>query len=374
MSVKTLTVMAVAVALAAATCRMWGDISYQPFSAKGAGGQKNRQEFRIGPGGTVYELDAFLLVAGTDLNGEAPGTAAQLSRHELPAGLGYEFSAVASTEGADLVLTYRFTNSTETAFAGLRLLVLLDAEIDEGVNTFFNEYGTVRTIPRAEATGPGADQWQIGEPGYRGGDLYRNLFQGSLGNTNGVPEASPEDVALALGFSLGSLKAGEGTTVRVLISEAGHVRGTVALEQRDLAAGSATVITLSGETDVKGATGPQNVSALASLAFQWRLKASSGSLMGTVTLANRAESGTTLGPPFQLGLGTTAKYWLAHPEGKLPDDVPYVDLTAMVAGKLGAGVGLAPGQSVTVGEVEVLSRDRVAPAAGQFELWATPGR
>lgn len=371
MSARTWTVMAAV--MAAWTCQVWGGISYQPFGAKGAGGEKNRQEFRIGSGGTVYELDAFLVVAGMDLNGEAPGTAAQLSRHDLPAGLGCEFSAAGSTDGADVVLTYRLTNSAETAFAGLRLLVLLDAEIDEGVNTFFNEYGTVRVIPRGEATGPGADQWQMGEPGYRGGDLYRNLFLGSLGNTNGVPETAPDDVALALGFSLGSLKAGESTTVRVMISEAGHVRGTVALEQRDAAAGSTTVITMSGDTDVKGSS-QQNVTALASLAFEWRLKASTGSLMGTVTVGNRAESGTSLGPPFQLGLGTTAKYWLARPEGKLPDEVPYVDLTALVAGKLGEGVGLAPGQSVTVGEVEVKSRDRVAPPTGQFELWATPGR
>src|SRR6185295_16117467 len=70
-------------------------ITVGAFGIHGEGGTKNGQNFQIGSGGSVFELDAFLNIAGLDLNGtnlNQKGTSAQLSRDSLPAGLVYTFS------------------------------------------------------------------------------------------------------------------------------------------------------------------------------------------------------------------------------------------------------------------------------------------
>jgi len=84
------------------------------------------------------------------------------------------------------------------------ILVFLDLEIDEPINTFFNEFG-------ATAGAPGAGlSWEIDEPGYVFGDIYSNFLTGALDNTNGVPPGSPDDVSFALGraFTLAADETG----------------------------------------------------------------------------------------------------------------------------------------------------------------------
>ena len=100
------------------------------------------------------------------MNGEAPGMAAQLSRHDLPAGLGCEFSAAGSTDGADVVLTYRLTNSAETAFGGLRLLVLLDAEMDHPVVEEIREAIAAQAEWGREAQITDLHVWRVGKGSY----------------------------------------------------------------------------------------------------------------------------------------------------------------------------------------------------------------
>jgi hypothetical protein len=71
----------------------------------------------------------------------------------------------------------------------------VDHELDQTMNTFFNEIGS--------ATGslaPG-QSWEIDEPGYRGGNLGGNLLSGRLDNSNGVPSNVANDVALALAWT-----------------------------------------------------------------------------------------------------------------------------------------------------------------------------
>ncbi len=71
--------------------------------------------------------------------------------------------------------------------------IYVDMEIDEPTNTFFNEFGTaVGSIPLGLNLA-----WEIDEPGFVYGDIYSHLFD-SLDNTNGVPEAAPDDVAMAM--------------------------------------------------------------------------------------------------------------------------------------------------------------------------------
>ena len=219
-------------------------ITFGPFGPHGEGGTKNGQTFTIGPGGSVFELDGFLSIGGLVLNSQY-GVSAQLSRDPLPAGLGSGFSANLSADLADLVLTYTFTNTTSTAFSNVAFFVLLDAEIDEATNTFFNEYGS--TSGALGEQGYDASQWQIDEPGFQNGTLLKNLFAGALNDSNSVPASALNDVATALGFSLGTIQPGIAAAVKVMISEQGHALSGFALAHHDSDPASAnTVITVSG--------------------------------------------------------------------------------------------------------------------------------
>ncbi len=75
------------------------------------------------------------------------------------------------------------------------IIAFFDYEIDEAINTFFNEYGSMHGTPE-----PG-QSWEIDEPGYIFGDIYDNLLGGSLDNTNSVPSSLPDDVSMAMGWN-----------------------------------------------------------------------------------------------------------------------------------------------------------------------------
>lgn len=228
-------------------------ISITSFGLQGEGGAVHGQTFTIGTGGVVHEFDSFFFIAGQDLNGPAPGTAARLSVDALPIGLTYTFSASLSPDAADLSLKYSFSNTTGVALDGLRFLVFLDAEIDGSTNTFFNEYGEMIGV-----AGPGVS-WEIDEPGFVFGDIVDHLLAGTLDNTNALPPGSPDDVALALGFDLGNLAPSGTATIDLLISEAMRSTGSLALLQRDTDPGSTTVITFSGQVN-NAATVPEPAS------------------------------------------------------------------------------------------------------------------
>src|SRR6266536_2635704 len=144
-------------------------ITFGPFGSKGEGGSKNGQSFTVGAGGSVFELDGFLYLGGLDLNGAQLGTSAQLSHDSLPAGIVFSFSAALSSNAADVVLTYVFSNTTSTVFTNLRFFPFLDVEIDEATNTFYNEYGTTNGTLGLDILDP--DRWQIDEPGFLTGTL-----------------------------------------------------------------------------------------------------------------------------------------------------------------------------------------------------------
>ncbi len=196
--------------------------------------------FQIGSGGFVEELDAFVSIAGSDLNGAAYGTSARLSTDSVPAGLSLAFSSTLSGDETDLLLRYDLTNEGASPIAGLSFLSFLDVEIDEVRNTFFNEYGESAGTP---AAGQG---WEIDEPGYVFGDVYDHLLSGALDGSNALPAASPDDVSLALSFAPGMLAPGATMRVELMISEDGDALGGFALRQRDSDPSSATVVTYSG--------------------------------------------------------------------------------------------------------------------------------
>ncbi len=217
-------------------------ITIESFGPNGEGGAVNGQDFTVGVGGVVFELDAFVNIAGEDLNGPASGTSAQLSIDALPAGLDFTFSSALSDGDTDLTLTYEFTNNTGGDITGLKFLPFLDAEIDESVNTFFNEFAEISGV-----LGTG-QEFEVDEPGFLFGDIFDNLLDGNLDNTNALPSGSEDDVAmgLAFGFSV-DLKPGDKAVIEVLISEDGGQLGTFSITQRDSDPNSTTTITFSGE-------------------------------------------------------------------------------------------------------------------------------
>jgi len=73
------------------------------------------------------------------------------------------------------------------------VVAFVDPEIDEAINTFFNEIGSAFGSPAA------GQSWEIDEPGFVYGDIYTNFLAGALDNSNGV--LSPDDVSMALGWN-----------------------------------------------------------------------------------------------------------------------------------------------------------------------------
>lgn len=113
---------------------------------------------------------------------------------------------------------WSFSNDTGGVLSDAWFFVFLDAEFDQAINTFFNEFGGLVSVIGNGASDIFADAWEIDEPGYLFGDIYDHLLDGALDNSNGVPEGAEDDVSLALGFSLGNLNAGDRVVVDMLIS------------------------------------------------------------------------------------------------------------------------------------------------------------
>ena len=101
--------------------------------------------------------------------------------------------------------TFTLTHNATSAEV-FYFVAFLDLEIDEALNTFFNEYGSTANAPAA------GESWEIDEPGYVFGNIYGNFVAGALDNANAVPAATPDDVSMALGWYL-ILNAGDIATL-----------------------------------------------------------------------------------------------------------------------------------------------------------------
>jgi hypothetical protein len=221
-------------------------IFFTPFGPSGEGGTVNGQVLSFGSGGEVFELDAFLKIGGMDLNGATLGTSAQLSVNPLPAGIAYSFSTELSPDETDLTLRYEFTNTTGGTLLDVWFFSFVDAEIDVAINDYFQEAGFQFGSPGAGPSDPDADAWEIDEPGYVFGDIFSNLLNGNLDNTNAVPLGSPDDASLAIGFALGDLPHNGIATIDVMLSEEGNTIGSLGLQHFDTGEGSFDTLTLSG--------------------------------------------------------------------------------------------------------------------------------
>ena len=92
------------------------------------------------------------------------------------------------------------------------LIAFFDHEIVESINTFFNEYGKVNGSPEH------GQSWEIDEPGYDFGDIYNNVLNGILDNTNGVPYTDYDDVSMGLGWDF-TLDAGDIAKISFTVAE-----------------------------------------------------------------------------------------------------------------------------------------------------------
>ena len=88
-----------------------------------------------------------------------------------------------------------------------------DHEIDEEINTFFNEVGSASAAPSAPAAG---QSWEIDEPGFVFGDIYDNMLASTLDNANAVPAGLEDDVSMALGWDF-TLADGELATIMLML-------------------------------------------------------------------------------------------------------------------------------------------------------------
>jgi hypothetical protein len=70
--------------------------------------------------------------------------------------------------------------------------LFVDHEIDETVNTFFNEYGSTNGSTTS------GQSWEIDDPFF--GDIYSNFYASSLDSSNAIPSISPTDVSMALAW------------------------------------------------------------------------------------------------------------------------------------------------------------------------------
>jgi len=104
--------------------------------------------------------------------------------------------------------TISFSTSADGAH---NFLAFFDHEIVETTNTYFNEYGDTSGSTASGQT------WEIDEPGWTFGDIYANFEAGSLDNSNGVPQDTPDDVSMAMGWDF-ILAADETATITMTLS------------------------------------------------------------------------------------------------------------------------------------------------------------
>lgn len=115
-------------------------------------------------------------------------------------------------------VSWEVTNDSGSDLSNVSFFGFLDAEIDEAINSFFNESGALVSVTGTGATDSAADFWEIDEPGFLFGDIYDNLLAGSLDNSNNVPAGLEDDVSLGLGFDIGTLLSGQSLLATFSIS------------------------------------------------------------------------------------------------------------------------------------------------------------
>ena len=134
------------------------------------------------------------------------------------AGLGVVFTNSLNADNYGYV-SWEVSNFTGSALNNVWFYGFLDAQIDEVTTSFFNETGDTSSLVLGVGDGDMlADTWEIDEPGYLFGDVFTNLLNGGLDNSNGLL-GREDDVSLALGFNVGTLLPSESISAGFNISK-----------------------------------------------------------------------------------------------------------------------------------------------------------
>jgi hypothetical protein len=178
--------------------------------------------------GQIFQMDAFVSAAGQNWNnnGTGFGTSAQLS-YGPPTGLVYTFGAT-QPNADQLLLNYQFVNNTGSALSSFQFMPY--------VNPFFgftipNDYGTVTGSTSTNPT-LGPQTYQIDDA--NSGTIFTNVLFGKLDSMNHAPSATEgTNVAMALGFTVSTLAAGQSVAFDVLLSDNGTSIGSLALTDQN---------------------------------------------------------------------------------------------------------------------------------------------
>lgn len=210
----------------------YGNFSFTSFGVNGSGGTLNGQTLSFGTAGRVFQLESFFNIDADDLNGGDSGTSANLASDALPPELEVSFQSQLTTDKTDLLLTYRIVNSG-SLIPNASFFSFVDAEIAGNINSV-NEYASTSGSIGAGPADIFPDSWEIDEPGFEFGDIYANVLAGALDKTNAIPQSSPEDVAMALGFRLAAIGPRDVIEVKVLLSDDGTTLGDFSLRHQDV--------------------------------------------------------------------------------------------------------------------------------------------
>jgi hypothetical protein len=122
--------------------------------------------------------------------------------------------AAINLSGFDLVSGLGDITATITGAGAHSFDAFFDHEIDEAINTFFNEFGAVTGVAAA------GQSWEIDEPGYDfpPGDIFDNFVASTLDNSNAVPSGAENDVSMAMGWDF-TLAADETALIELVLTD-----------------------------------------------------------------------------------------------------------------------------------------------------------
>ena len=130
-----------------------------------------------------------------------------------------------------------------------------DLEIDETINTFFNEEAALFNIGDL-GVGVNPNAYEVDEPGFLFGDIPFNFESGDLDNSNALPVGSPDDVSVALGWENFELEEGEKALLTLEVSDTGAVAPGSSFAIQHIDPLSNALITFSGALEIIGSQPP----------------------------------------------------------------------------------------------------------------------